>query len=571
MPLSDDFTKGRLAYLKKGIALNAKKDQEFYSRYQRQYNEMWPYTEGNPKNIMNPQDQVVKSAVPKPDDSVIEERLKEKLFELTRDSTATDFIFNALTPTEAYYYLNNFDDVTKDVVKKIKLPTSKEEYTTSLASVLNSDKNRTSINGIQNYLTPPVPPPALPVPPSAIDIGAAVAAAMAGILPAPGPPLPAPAPPLPAPAPPLPAPAPPLPGPAPPLPAPAAPIPSPLLVAAITRLFSLPDPPITIQDQRNLTQAEQDIGDISIQEILSLNELATFLSGGNANLSKADTLRLARRLLKDARQRAALKAPQPAPAPAPNPPVGPSPNKTIFLSQKRLELNNMIKAEQQNFNQQFPNKRFTAALRTKAEAILKQKIIDDEYDKLYEQIERNAITQKRAVTQDEEDQLNLDIQQKFQGFGIKQTRFIKYKQEFNDKYAIDKKLLQKNILALKYLKNANTIPTFKPIEISDQFKYLIEKYIMKGNKVDDSESKSLSVTEKRVLKRLYTFLKMDNNSESQTDDFQKQFEIMYGSFLAGNNNADLKKQLKDYVRLAAHEGIISKQQAIQMLEKLSKR
>ena len=94
---------------------------------------------------------------------------------------------------------------------------------------------------------------------------------------------------------------------------------------------------------------------------------------------------------------------------------------------------------------------------------------------------------------------------------------------------------------------------------------------MKGNKVDDSESKSLSVTEKRVLKRLYTFLKMDNNSESQTDDFQKQFEIMYGSFLAGNNNADLKKQLKDYVRLAAHEGIISKQQAIQMLEKLSKR
>ena len=171
------------------------------------------------------------------------------------------------------------------------------------------------------------------------------------------------------------------------------------------------------------------------------------------------------------------------------------------------------------------------------------------------------------MPQDEIDALDLEHQNKYQGFGIKQKRFIKHKQEF-DKYAIDKKLLKKNILALKYLTNANNVATFKPIEITDQFKSLIEKTVMKGNKIDDEDIKSLSVTEKRVLKRLYSFLKMDFKSE-HNDDFQKQFEVMYGSFLAGNDSADLKKQLKDYIKVALHESLISKSEAKKMLDKLS--
>ena len=145
----------------------------------------------------------------------------------------------------------------------------------------------------------------------------------------------------------------------------------------------------------------------------------------------------------------------------------------------------------------------------------------------------------------------------------------KDKQEFGEKYAIDKKQLNKNILALKYLKNANHVATFKAIQISEQFKKLIEKYVLKGNKIEDNDFKSLSVTEKRVLKRLYSFLKMDHTFD-HNEDFQKQFQVMYGSFLAGNNNEDLIKQLKEYVKLAVHESIISKAEGKKMLDKLNK-
>ena len=53
------------------------------------------------------------------------------------------------------------------------------------------------------------------------------------------------------------------------------------------------------------------------------------------------------------------------------------------------------------------------------------------------------------------------------------------------------------------------------------------------------------------------------------DNFQKEFELMYSSFLAGNDNKEMKKELKEYIKIARHENIISKSEATKMLEKLS--
>ena len=53
------------------------------------------------------------------------------------------------------------------------------------------------------------------------------------------------------------------------------------------------------------------------------------------------------------------------------------------------------------------------------------------------------------------------------------------------------------------------------------------------------------------------------------DNFQKEFEVAYGSFLAGNDNKQLKKDLKEYIKIARHEAIISKEEANKMLQKLS--
>ena len=66
------------------------------------------------------------------------------------------------------------------------------------------------------------------------------------------------------------------------------------------------------------------------------------------------------------------------------------------------------------------------------------KIMQDEYDK-EQQLQEAAAG--RPLTQDELNTLKADHQTKFQGFGIKQSRAIKDKQEFGGKYAIDKKQL----------------------------------------------------------------------------------------------------------------------------------
>ena len=114
---------------------------------------------------------------------------------------------------------------------------------------------------------------------------------------------------------------------------------------------------------------------------------------------------------------------------------------------------------------------------------------------------------------------------------------------------------------LKYLKNADNHATFKPIDISDHFKSIIEHNILKGQKVSKSDFETLSITEKRVLKRLYQFLKMDLGIDHK-DNFQKEFEVAYGSFLAGNDNKQLKKELKEYIKIARHETLFRKRKLV---------
>ena len=117
MPLSDDFTTTRLQYLQMQLKNNQNTTQQFYPRFQRAYNEMFPFTEGNVKNALNPQAQVIMDNIPQPNDSIIEDSLKQKLNELTRNTALTDTIFNKLKPEERYYYDRNFDSVTKELLK----------------------------------------------------------------------------------------------------------------------------------------------------------------------------------------------------------------------------------------------------------------------------------------------------------------------------------------------------------------------------------------------------------------------------------------------------------------------
>jgi len=167
---------------------------------------------------------------------------------------------------------------------------------------------------------------------------------------------------------------------------------------------------------------------------------------------------------------------------------------------------------------------------------------------------------------------------KYEGKGIQleplkfQQRLIKHKQVFNNnKYAIDIKKLKKNILDLKYVKNANHVATFQPIEISNNFKNIIQDII--NNNLQNEKFNDLTTTELRILKRLFKFLNihdtpLDTNSNDD-HSIQQKFEVAYGSFLAGNDNKELLKELSQYVKLALHENTISKKDGYEILKKLN--
>ena len=540
MPLSNDFTAGRLEYLQMQIKNTKTVKEQFYPRFQRAYNEMFPFTEGSAQNVLQPQQQIISEAVPSPNKEMIEMSLKQKLNELTRNESVTDFIINNLLITEEkYYYDQNFDSVTKELLKKVKMPVSKEDFVINLASIFNNDKHRGSIQGIKSYISPSAPP--INNPPIVT-------------VPVPGGP---PTPPIPVPVPPVPAP--PIPAPRKKITAAANLSPDEMLKLSVTNLKSIdPADIVSIEDARN------ELGDIAFKEKLTSAQLARYIKQRpRAQITQAE-IDYAEQILIDAEKRdtATTKA-------AANPLKTPTKGinlSAIFLTPHKLDLKNRMTAEIAKYkavhNNKMPDPKTVAHM---ADSI-KQDIKEEAFRNKLADFEQNKGSQ---ATLDEMNTLTAEHEQKFKGFGLKQTRIIKHKQTFNnDKYAINKKQLQKNILALKYVKNANNHATFKPIETSDQLKKVVEQNVMKREKVSESDFKALSITERRVLKRLYTFLKMDLGV-NHSDNFQKEFEVMYGSFLAGNDSADLKKQLKEYIKIARHESIISKETATKMLQKLS--
>ena len=138
MPLSNDFDKGRLKYLKMQIKNNETVNQQFYPRFQRAYNELFPFTESSAQNVLQPQQQIINNALPRPTDESVETSFKEKLYGLTKNQTVTDYIYGHLETEQQYYYEKNFDMIiTKELLKKVKIPTSQDEFLLNLNMILN--------------------------------------------------------------------------------------------------------------------------------------------------------------------------------------------------------------------------------------------------------------------------------------------------------------------------------------------------------------------------------------------------------------------------------------------------
>ena len=124
------------------------------------------------------------------------------------------------------------------------------------------------------------------------------------------------------------------------------------------------------------------------------------------------------------------------------------------------------------------------------------------------------------------------------------------------------------------MKNANHVATFQPIEISNNLKNIIENIIKDHYNLQTEQFNDLTSTELRILKRLFKFLNIQNapleTNSKENDSIQQKFEVAYASFLAGNDNKELIKELSQYVKLALHENTISKKDGYEILKKLNK-
>ena len=400
MPLSNDFANSRLEYLQNAIKNDNTVTAQFYpcSHSQKLFQ----------AKIENPQQPVVSSTLKAPTLEMAKENLKTLLIPYVGEDA--DFIINALTDIQIYYYEEHFNEIQKELLKRIKTPTSKSSYLTNLRMVLSSDKNK---NNLSIYNEPLIPP---------------------------------------------------------------------------------------TSNRRKIKRETLPSSSSSDEEIRPqnlFNEGALNVRQGNRSDLQLDRIYN--------REQLQLLQENPLPrAPENLPPV---------RTPRRFASNKIYP-----FNSGFGI---------------------------------STTSNKKIVS----------------GRGI-QSREIKHKKSFH-KYAIDLKKLRHNILALKYLKNANNVATFNPIEISKTLKELLEHFLHDGKQIDSSDFEKLSHTEKRILKRLYSFLKIDFVFDHD-DQFQKRFEVMYGSWLAGNDNEDLIKELKEYIKLAVHENIISKDAGRTMMNKLDK-
>lgn len=174
------------------------------------------------------------------------------------------------------------------------------------------------------------------------------------------------------------------------------------------------------------------------------------------------------------------------------------------------------------------------------------------------------------------------------GVGFKATRIpvskvgkgVKLEKEDNPTY----RQFGKYVLHIPHLVNNNTanfkypslgsIPSIKPLTVSDDYKDLILDVLQTG-KLNKKELERLPQSEIKHFERVAVGaglveqlgLKLGSTEEDKADS--KRFELLRGEYLAGNNNQDLIKELRMLITKFINTGRIHKNEGLNLLLELS--
>ena len=142
------------------------------------------------------------------------------------------------------------------------------------------------------------------------------------------------------------------------------------------------------------------------------------------------------------------------------------------------------------------------------------------------------------------------------------------RQYINGKYYIDLNKLNDNVLCVKYATNDAQLPHVKVERISNKAKEVVKDII--NDKYDHRIFEMLSDGDKRIIKRFCKATKQDIDFQDTMDtEFQQRYEVLLGEFENGNNNPELKAELKRFVIEAIQENKIPRHQAYMILYQLS--
>ena len=139
----------------------------------------------------------------------------------------------------------------------------------------------------------------------------------------------------------------------------------------------------------------------------------------------------------------------------------------------------------------------------------------------------------------------------------------------NDRIKIDIERLRKNnILSVKYKCNNNAHPNLKIQRVSQSLSDVL--YDILNNKYDPRFYKLLNPSEKELVK---DFIKITKNKidadPNETEEFNKNYEILYSQIMSGNDSKDIKAKLKEYTLFGMKTGRLNKTEAMTTLVQLS--
>jgi hypothetical protein len=139
----------------------------------------------------------------------------------------------------------------------------------------------------------------------------------------------------------------------------------------------------------------------------------------------------------------------------------------------------------------------------------------------------------------------------------------------NEKLTLDlARLKRDNVLSIKYKKNNNCPPNLKVQKVSQNFSDIVQDIIRE--KYDKRFFKLLSPIEKKILEDFVQLAKIQIDVDGDlSKDFRENYDILYGEFMSGNDNKEIKAKLKQYILYGMKTGKLRKSEGMALLIQMS--